>query len=214
MGKGSTEIQHDIERQRHALTARVARLDRRIHDDIDETKATVAARREAMTRRITDATHEAQERATAVGERISDSPPGRAAAEHPGISVAAALGTGVALGYATGGGGGDHEKGASGGHQEPSFVARALGLANPGHLAAKAAGSAASKGSDSVKTFLQVEVAAVAKDIVDGVLHPQKSAETPAPGPEQRVGAPPRIIDRDLPAQSRAMADETAAGVV
>ena len=39
MGQTADAIEFDLERQRHALTARVARFERRVGDDVDTTRA-------------------------------------------------------------------------------------------------------------------------------------------------------------------------------
>ncbi|HEX6030759.1 MAG TPA: hypothetical protein VFY90_04950 [Tepidiformaceae bacterium] len=77
MGKKSTEIQYELERQRNALEARIQRLKRRIQDDVDETKSDL--------RSDVDRT---------VGRESK-------LAEHPNALLAGATFTGVVLGMAS-----------------------------------------------------------------------------------------------------------------
>lgn len=79
MGRNSSEIQHDLERQRTALEARIQRLNERVRDDLssagEELRATVSE-------------------ATA---------PGSAIAEHPKALISGAAGAGAVLGMLSAG---------------------------------------------------------------------------------------------------------------
>ena len=79
MGRNSSEIQHDLERQRNALEARIQRLNERVRDDVssagEELRATVSE-------------------ATA---------PGSAVAEHPKALISGAAGAGAVLGLLSAG---------------------------------------------------------------------------------------------------------------
>jgi ElaB/YqjD/DUF883 family membrane-anchored ribosome-binding protein len=98
MGKSSSEIQIDIERQRQAIDARISRLDRRIRDDIDSSKDRINERVSSVKEKVTSA-------GSTVGEKLSttagsDTP----VAEHPLGLVGGAMAGGAILGVLTGGG--------------------------------------------------------------------------------------------------------------
>ncbi|MEO9256292.1 MAG: hypothetical protein ABI305_12160, partial [Tepidiformaceae bacterium] len=64
MGKSSSEIQNDIERQRNAIEARISRLDRRVRDDMEKTKDRVADR-------LSDAKESVSSSAESVGSKFA-----------------------------------------------------------------------------------------------------------------------------------------------
>ncbi|MEX1104065.1 MAG: hypothetical protein WED87_07430, partial [Dehalococcoidia bacterium] len=74
MGRSSTEIQYDLERQRNAVEARIQRLNRRVRDDADTARHEL---RDDLDRTLG---------------------PESTAAEHPKALVAGAAGAGMVLG--------------------------------------------------------------------------------------------------------------------
>jgi len=96
VGKGSVEIEYDIERQRQRLTARVSRLDRRIRDDIDSVKDEARERAQQAQDKARDAASRTRDMAK---ERATEAREG----EHPGAVAGIAFGTGALLGWVTGG---------------------------------------------------------------------------------------------------------------
>ena len=89
MGKRSTEIQHDIERQRQFMTARISRLRERVQDDATETK-------DRITSRISGAAETVSSKATTT--QGSDT----AIASHPGALMAGSTAAGAVVGFVLG----------------------------------------------------------------------------------------------------------------
>jgi ElaB/YqjD/DUF883 family membrane-anchored ribosome-binding protein len=153
MGKSSSEIQNDIERQRHAIEGRISRLDRRVHDDVDTTKDRVADRLSGTKESIAST-------GSSVGSKLattagSDTP----VAEHPVGLVGAAMAGGAALGFLTGGGdddgsrsNGHNRNGSKSSQQEEERSGIAAGLL--GSLLGYARGYIGTQASDVVQTVV------------------------------------------------------------
>lgn len=87
MGKSAAEIESDLERQRRALSQRIARLEGRLRDDAGALLSTAGE----DSRRLAGATV-----GTSAGR-------GTAVAEHPAALLSGAFAGGAVLGFATGG---------------------------------------------------------------------------------------------------------------
>lgn len=211
MGKGSTAIQSDIERQRGALSARINRLEQRVRDDVDTVKSEASSRATEAKDQAFGTMRSTGERASGLKERLEETKAGLAASKvseaadnHPGRAVAAALGAGVALGLATGGGGRDGDRPSSVPHQHhgPQDVQRPSEPGMVRQLAGKGFSSATDNGMSKLKEVLKFELGALARDFLDGAFGKQsgKDSEPEAPAPLQSArGRVPRIVDRDLP---------------
>src|SRR5690606_35188786 len=114
VGKGSTQIQRDIERKRYTLSQRIEELDRRIREDLDKTRSEAQSRIQSVgdrakgrakgpAEKAKDRAAGIREQAGSLNERIGESPVG----QHPNLLLAGSFAAGVALGMATGGGGDD-----------------------------------------------------------------------------------------------------------
>ena len=101
MGQTPVEIEFDLERQRHALTARVSRLERRVRDDL-ETSRDRASEHVARAKHSLATTGEtaAKKAASVAGTNVGS---GTAVAEHPKALVGGAAAGGFALGIARAG---------------------------------------------------------------------------------------------------------------
>ncbi len=163
MGKGSAEIAADNERRRHALTARVARLERRLQDDYDDMGEEITGRITRVTEGVKAKTTAVREAAAAVATTEAGS--GSAVAEHPKVLVGAAAAAGFAVGAARGGDDATEDDHREAEHHEPGLARKA-----------------ATKASLGVAGFLQAELASVARDFVKGAWEGH-SGERHAPEP-------------------------------
>ena len=101
MGQTAVEIEFDIERQRHALSARVSRLERRVRDDIDFTRTRTSEHIAGVKHTVTSSVEDATRKVGSVAGTSAGS--GTAIAGHPKALVVGAAAGGVALGLASGG---------------------------------------------------------------------------------------------------------------
>lgn len=93
MGKSSTEIQHDLARQREAISSRISGLEDRVKDDLSATKERVRERASNAAGALNEKARETV--GTSAG---SDT----AVAEHPKGLVLGSIGAGFILGLLTG----------------------------------------------------------------------------------------------------------------
>jgi ElaB/YqjD/DUF883 family membrane-anchored ribosome-binding protein len=165
MGKGSTEIQRDIEHQRDALSRRIDQLDRRVRDDVEKSRNEAQARVDSLAERAKGTTGKAKDQALGVkdragqlNQRVEDSPVG----EHPNLLLAGSFATGLLLGVVTGGGG-EHEDGRprqAGGkpeHQPHGFQEQ-----RPGRI---------EQGFESLLSSVKAEAIVMVRDFVDRTVH-------------------------------------------
>lgn len=197
MGKGSTAIQSDIERQRAALSGRINRLEQRVRDDVQSVKTEAAGQvrevKESALATAGAAKDKVASAAASAKERVAERPAGdqllaaagragEAAQAHPLGTVTGALGVGAALGWLTGGG--------EDGHQRET--------AGRPHRSLELAGKGIEKGAGTISEVLRAEAAAFVKDFVDGTLHGRKAPGLPGQ-PAPLGSAWDRMQDRDLP---------------
>jgi len=169
MGKGSAEIAADNERRRNALRARVARLDRRLHQDYDDVTEEVTGRVRRVTSGVSDRTSRAREKAAAVAG--SDVGSDTAVARHPKALVAGAAVAGFAAAAVL----------SRDGESEPSREKDHKHDQPPGFMR-----KAATKGVAGAMGALQGEIVAVAKDFVKGAWEGHREADR-APQPMGRA---------------------------
>jgi len=170
MGKGSAQIQRDIERHRDALSRRIEELDRRVREDIEKTRSEAQNQLQSMTGRAKDQAGKAKDRASGVrgrvaslNDRVEESPIG----QHPNLLLAGSFAAGIAIGMATGGGGGRDVP-----REEPeeppawfrNYETRRAAFApgQPGRL---------DRSIDSMVSGLRGELLAMFRDIVDRAMH-------------------------------------------
>ncbi|MEP6870377.1 MAG: hypothetical protein ABI939_00860 [Anaerolineaceae bacterium] len=136
MGKTPTEIEFDVERQRHALTARVARLKRRVGEDVDTTRSRTSGHVSGVKHSVLSGGEQA---ATRVGNLVATTAgSGTAVAEHPKSLVAGAAAGGFAFGLIAGADGEPRASKHTSGSKE-SGLRRALMDGARGLVASKAA---------------------------------------------------------------------------
>ncbi len=101
MGQTAAEIEFDLERQRHALTARVSRLKRRVGDDVATTRHRASDHVGDVKHSITSTGETTAKKLGSVAGTTAGA--GTAVAEHPKTLVGAAAAGGFALGLMHGG---------------------------------------------------------------------------------------------------------------
>ncbi|MCC7366161.1 MAG: hypothetical protein IT303_17490 [Dehalococcoidia bacterium] len=152
MGKGSAEIQRDIEHRRRALSDRINRLDARVRDDVEEVKGEVEARQHQLVDRAKDTASTAKEKVAGLNDRLpgSDSK----LATHPNLLLLGSFAAGVVAGVATGGddGGGGRSR------RRDDRSRRDHEDEGSGFLG---------KGVDSAKAYLGTELATALKELAD-----------------------------------------------
>lgn len=211
MGKGSTAIQSDIERQRRALSSRINRLEQRVREDVETVKSEASTRTAEAKGQVTGKARSAGDKLSEAKGRLEETKAGSAAAkvsetahEHPVGAVGAALGAGLALGLVTGGGqersNGRHEP--SRGREEPRGREESQEPGRVRRLATAGTASLATKGASSLAETIKSEFSALAKDFLDGAFHAGKKGEaaesTPAPL-QSAWGRMPHTVDKQLP---------------
>ena len=100
MGQTADAIEFDLERQRHALTARVARFKRRVGDDVDTARARTSEHVSGVKHAVASTGENAAHKVGSIAGSTTGS--GTAIAGHPKSLVAGAAVGGIALGLATG----------------------------------------------------------------------------------------------------------------
>lgn len=173
MGKGSTEIQRDIEYQRNALSRRIDELDRRVRDDVDKTRGEAQARADSLAGRAKGPANKAKDqamgvkdRANSLNQRVEESRIG----QHPNLLLAGSFATGVMLGVATGGGGDGAREQRSEAREARPFQ----GAEQPGKIA---------QGLDSVFSSIRAEAVVMFRDMVDRAM--QRGEEATQDGAEK-----------------------------
>ncbi len=101
MGQTPDELAADVERKRHALTARVSRLERRVRDDVDTVRTRSTDRIQGVKDAATTAGEDAAHKAGSIV--MTDAGSGTAVAEHPKALIAGSAAAGLALGLRSGG---------------------------------------------------------------------------------------------------------------
>lgn len=100
MGQTADAIEFDLERQRHALTARVARFKRRVGDDVGTARARTSEHVSGVKHAVASTGENAAHKVGSVAGATTGS--GTAIAGHPKSLLAGAAVGGIALGLATG----------------------------------------------------------------------------------------------------------------
>ncbi|MCK9518737.1 MAG: hypothetical protein M0R74_06910 [Dehalococcoidia bacterium] len=166
MGKGSAEIQRDIEYQRNALSRRIDDLDRRVRDDVEKSRGEAQARVESLAdrakgpaTRAKDQARNVKDRASSLNERVEESPVG----QHPNLLLAGSFATGVLLGVATGG----REDGAREEPREPREARQFQGPEAPGRI---------ERGLDSLISTVRAEALVMIRDFVDRAMQRGEAA--------------------------------------
>lgn len=166
MGKGSTEIQRDIEHQRRALGDRVNRLDSRVRDDVEDLRGEAQSRAQQYADLAKDQAAKVKDKAAQPLAKVKDGAasanhrlPGEdsALARHPNLLLLGSFATGFAAGIATGGGGDE-----SGRQRQPRQEDQ-----RPGRRQEQGGPGILGKGVDSAKAYLGTELTTLLREVAD-----------------------------------------------
>lgn len=185
MGKGSTQIQRDIERKRYTLSQRIAELDRRIREDLDKTRSEAQSRIQSVgdrakgrakgpAEKAKDRAAGIREQAGSLNERIGESPVG----QHPNLLLAGSFAAGVALGMATGGGGDDRYEEE---REEPPAWFREYAALRQESFAPQRPGRL-DRSIDSVVSGIRGELLALLRDFIDRAMDKRSEASEDGSG--------------------------------
>lgn len=198
MGQTPTEIELDVERQRNALTARAARLRRRVGEDMETTRARTSGHVSGLKHSVVSTGEHAASRVGNLAATTAGS--GTTVAEHPKSLVAAAAAGGLALGLLAGGDSAETEpRKRTSGTESPGLV-RALTDGARGLVAAKVANlveSAVGGATSSLKSAVSRKEDSAADHSPNGdssPVHvarpPQLGRGEPTPGYQRSSGEP------------------------
>lgn len=183
MGQTAAQVEADVERRRHALEARVSRLERRVREDVEGAKRWRTERIEGVKASVHEVESDAVEKAKdTLGTDVGS---GTKVAEHPLALVAGSAVTGFALGLKTGG----PEKAESSGHREH-------GLSVPGTC------GIVTLVSETIRAVVGAQTGALVETALDAGTSGLKSAVTEITGIGAGV-ALHNIADDDEPSADR-----------
>ncbi|MGE5597223.1 MAG: hypothetical protein ACM3S1_14460 [Hyphomicrobiales bacterium] len=172
MGKGSAEIQRDIERQRRSLSARVNQLDSRVRDDVHSVRSEASSRAQSLAERVKEPAGKVRDRALKAKDRsgeLNSKLPGSdsALAEHPNLLLLGSFVAGLAGGIATAGGEDEAQ-------ERPRAEAEHFERRNGAHPERQ---GLLGKGMNEAKSLLGTELSMVLRDVMDGLMGKEHGGE-------------------------------------
>ncbi len=199
MGQTATEIEFDLERQRHALTARVSRLKRRVGDDMETTRHRAAGHVRDVKHSITSTGETAAKKVGSVAGTTAGS--GTAVAEHPKTLVGAAAAGGFALGLVRGDS--EEQDQRPEGRRGRNSEGKKRHGPHLGSLADVARGFVAAQAARLVDTAMGAAKSSL-KSAVTGKTNPAKvdqpgDGQQAAPAPDVRTERAPQLSRGDVP---------------
>lgn len=173
MGKGSGEIQRDIERQRRSLSDRIDRLDSRVRDDVQTVRDEATSRAQSLADRAKSTVSSTTDTAKGKASDATNKLPGSDSkfAEHPNLLLLGSFTAGIVAGMVTGGGG----------EEEPERPKRQM----PEHIHGQSEGegmiaSKLSGNMDKARGLVAGQLSAVLGDVLDNLMERAKEASKEA----------------------------------